>query len=74
MAPEIREGKLYDGKKIDIFSLGVILNILITGNFAFARAEKTDYYYSKLIEGRYLEYWIATKSDNKLSCEAKDLI
>jgi len=53
MAPEIRESKPYDGRKIDIFSIGVILNILMTGNFAFSKAEKRDYFYSKLIEERY---------------------
>jgi serine/threonine protein kinase len=29
MAPEIKEGKVYDGKKIDIFSTGVILFIIV---------------------------------------------
>ena len=28
MAPEIREGKAYDGKKVDLFSVGVILYLL----------------------------------------------
>lgn len=29
MAPEIKEGKVYDGKQIDMFSIGVILFIII---------------------------------------------
>ena len=29
MAPEIKEGKTYDGKQIDMFSVGVILFIII---------------------------------------------
>ena len=29
MAPEIKEGKVYDGKKIDILSTGVILFIIV---------------------------------------------
>jgi len=29
MAPEIKEGKTYDGRKVDIFSIGVILYILV---------------------------------------------
>lgn len=35
MAPEIREGKVYDGRKSDIFSLGVILFIVVHGIFPF---------------------------------------
>ena len=35
MAPEIREGKTYDGVKIDTFSLGVILFIIVRGFFPF---------------------------------------
>lgn len=31
MAPEIKQGKVYDGRKVDIFSLGVIMFILATG-------------------------------------------
>lgn len=74
MAPEIREGKEYDGRKVDIFSIGVILNILITGNFAFNKADKKDFFYKKLMDGRYIEYWIATKADHFTSPEARDLI
>ena len=29
MAPEIKEGKTYNGKEIDIFSIGVILFIVV---------------------------------------------
>ena len=29
MAPEIKEGKTYDGKQIDMFSVGVILFIIV---------------------------------------------
>lgn len=35
MAPEIREAKVYNGKKVDIFSAGVILFILTQGIFPF---------------------------------------
>jgi serine/threonine protein kinase len=29
MAPEIKEGKVYDGRHIDMFSTGVILFIIV---------------------------------------------
>lgn len=35
MAPEIKEGKIYDGQKIDMFSVGVILFIIVNGIFPF---------------------------------------
>lgn len=35
MAPEIRERKTYNGKKVDVFSAGVILFILTQGIFPF---------------------------------------
>ena len=38
MAPEIREGKIYNGKKVDTFSLGVVIFTLVQGNFPFLKA------------------------------------
>lgn len=35
MAPEIKEGKVYDGQKADMFSAGVILFIMVQGIFPF---------------------------------------
>lgn len=35
MAPEIKEKKVYDGHKVDIFSTGVILFSVVTGIFPF---------------------------------------
>lgn len=38
-APEILEGKPYDGTKADIFSIGAILFVLMTKNFGFVEAK-----------------------------------
>ena len=64
IAPEILEGKAYDGDKIDIFSLGALLFTLMTRKRAFDEAtinnislkiEKTLY---KLIKTKQYElYW-----------------
>ena len=51
MAPEIKEGKTYDGKQIDMFSVGVILFIIIQGIFPFKEAKKDEYFYSLLMKG-----------------------
>ena len=48
MAPEIIEGKTYDGPKADIFSAGVILFIMMQGIFPFNSAHKSDPYFQSL--------------------------
>ena len=44
MAPEIKEGKEYDGTKADIFSTGVVLFIIVQGIFPFTGAKQDEYY------------------------------
>ena len=57
MAPEIKEGKPYNGLKIDLFSSGVILFILIKGIFPFKEGRKEEFFYNLLFQGKYNEYW-----------------
>lgn len=73
MAPEIKEGKTYDGRSIDIFSTGVILWIIVQGIFPFQEAKKDDYYYKLLVAGDYNTYWKKTGSED-CSDEFKDLM
>ena len=35
MSPEIKEGKVYDGMQVDLFSTAVILFIIVQGIFPF---------------------------------------
>lgn len=72
MAPEIRELKIYNGKKADIFSVGVILWIIINGNFPFVAAKDDDYYYRLIIENKLDEYWTAVNGKH-LSDEFKEI-
>ena len=51
MAPEIKEGKTYVGKQVDMFSIGVILFIIVQGIFPFKEARKEEYFYSLLLNG-----------------------
>ena len=46
MAPEIIEHQIYDGRKADIFSIGVILFIIVQGIFPFLEATPDEYYYN----------------------------
>ena len=66
--PEIIEGKEYDGKKADIFSLGVLLLILVIGFQGFTSSSN----YKMIKENNFENYW-KTFSDITLSEESKDL-
>jgi len=73
MAPEIKEHKIYDGMKADMFSVGVILFIIVQGIFPFSEAKPDEYYYKLLIDGNLEKYWKKTGGES-LSDEFKDLI
>lgn len=73
MAPEIKEGKTYDGQHIDMFSVGVILFIIVQGIFPFKEAKKDEYFYNLILNGKLDQYWQKTGGQN-LSDEFKDLI
>jgi len=73
MAPEIKEGKTYDGKQIDMFSTGVILFIIVQGIFPFKEAKKDEYFYNLIINGKLEQYWQKVGGQN-LTPEFKDLI
>jgi len=73
MAPEIKEGKTYDGRQIDIFSTGVILFIIVQGIFPFKEAKKDEYFYSLILNGQLDKYWDKV-GGGSLSPEFKDLI
>lgn len=53
MAPEIKEGKTYDGRKADIFSSAVVLFILVRGIFPFKEARKEEFFFNFLVEKKY---------------------
>ena len=49
MAPEIKELETYDGKKVDIFSIGVIIYIIVEGHYPFKEAKIGDYFYEMIL-------------------------
>jgi serine/threonine protein kinase len=73
MAPEIKEGKTYDGNQIDMFSTGVILFIIVQGIFPFKEAKKDEYFYNLILQGKLDQYWKKTGGLD-LSNDFKDLI
>merc|ERR1719453_2435204 len=73
MAPEIKEGKQYDGKQIDMFSFGVILFIIVQGIFPFKEARSEEYFYNLICTGQTDLYFKKTNATH-LSTEFKDLI
>ena len=63
-APEIYLKKPYDGIKIDIFSLGVILFILVVGIKPFELPFGKDKYYRNILKKQYANYWNSINSNN----------
>jgi len=82
VAPEVKallkqvHGKVtpYDGKKADLFSVGVILFLLVKGTFPFLNADEEDFYYSSILSGDADTYFEWVDKDNSLSAEFKDLV
>ena len=73
-APEIYKFN-YDGEKVDIFALGVILFNLVTGLYSFSSTDskKNDKFY-KLIENKvYSQFWKKFTQNLELSEEFKNL-
>jgi serine/threonine protein kinase len=71
MAPEIFEGREYNGHQVDIFALGVIVFTLVHGIFPFEEASDEDQYYAMYLcnpQG----YWKKVKGST-LSPEFIDL-
>lgn len=62
MAPEIKEGRSYDGKAADLFSAAVVLFIMVRGIFPFKEARKEEYFYNLLVQKNYEEYWKQVES------------
>ena len=56
-APEILEGKKYNGFTADIFSLGATLMSLTTGNYGFINAVQKDKYYKLIMQNQIDSYW-----------------
>ena len=57
LAPEILQGKEYDGKAVDIFATGVIFFQLVTAESPFNEASSTDLRYKWIWKEEYDKFW-----------------
>jgi serine/threonine protein kinase len=44
MAPEITYKREYDGRAVDMWALGVLLYVMLTGSFPFKGLSESDLY------------------------------
>ena len=70
-APEIFLHRPYNGIKVDIFSLGVVLINLVTCKIGFVQANRKDKYYKYIIVKKYKQYWESVK--NQIEEMSEDL-
>lgn len=74
VAPEIIEGKEYLGERVDVFSCGVVLFIMLTGRYPFYCATREDKRYKLLMERNTTEYWKTLEGKISISVESRDLL
>merc|ERR1719192_2368408 len=64
-APELLLNQKYD-ERVDIFALGVMLFVAISGCQPFQRADKNDPWYKRIVAGKWEKFWKShTKSPKK---------
>ena len=73
-APEILSNRKYNGVKADIFSLGVVLFILVSGTIGFIEANIKDIYYKRIMVKKLPDYWKYLNDYAGFSEEIKNII
>lgn len=76
MAPEIKSKHSYRGTPVDVWSVGVVLFILITGLPPFNEAQKGDVWYDDLLKGDLQHFWDSQPDEvcQMMPPSAQDLI
>lgn len=73
VAPEVLTDYMYDGTKVDLFSLGVLLFIMVQGKFPHGTKILKDKYYNMIKNKQYDVYFKAVEG-TKLSANFKELV
>lgn len=73
VAPEVLTDKFYDGRRVDLFSMGVLVFIMVQGKFPHGTKILKDKYYDMIRNKRYDAYFKAVEG-TRLSQDFKDLI
>ena len=56
-APEIYSKLPFNGRSCDIFALGVVMFIVVTGEMPFRSSNRSDGFYSMIIDNDYDSFW-----------------
>ena len=73
VAPEVLTDHTYDGRRVDLFSMGVLVFIMVQGKFPHGTKILKDKYYDMIKNKRYDAYFKAVDGTG-LSQNFKDLI
>lgn len=73
VAPEVLTDYQYDGRRVDMFSMGVLLFIMVQGKFPHGTKILKDKYYAMIKNKKYDAYFRAVEG-TKLSSNFKNLI
>jgi len=74
MAPEILARTPYKGPLADIWSMGVVLFIMLTGFPPFQIAKKGDWWFDRIAKSQYEYFWKAHLRNAKVPELAQDLM
>merc|ERR1712080_622098 len=74
MAPEVLSTKPYKGATADVWSMGVVLFIMLTGFPPFQIAQTGDWWFDRISKYQYKHFWRAHLRNANISEIARDLM